>query len=303
MAEPVTIEQLPDGVESQNTDLFYIRRPDDNGNYSGRKISADKVINGKTGLTQLSSTFTTSNLAAGTFYNYGSYLISSTDANLTQGSPSQTHGTAGAAYYSNAFVVVSGVGTVDTGVIELVVTGTSRTEDGVNTPADSEILVADITDATTVTTDALFTTSKKWLGQVTFTLQTSSGAPTTYSFDFNYGLVNAENVNQTDFNFDTLQVDGMCATTDTVGFTFELFQHTASTYSYISAGFAPSNPFVRFDTAYAGNADIIAGEGFHFKQSGFDINILGSQGEGFIMRTQTGVANAVQYMNINVGIK
>lgn len=298
------ISQLTDGgALATSTDWFMIDReePVGTGNYEQYKMSAQEVANGPLGITRISAGFSGSALSSGSYYLFGSYSSATSDANLSNASPTQTFGTAAIMYGSQAFIVCGGVGTTDAGVVELEVSGTSITDDGVLTSSDTEVILTDIT-ALSVVTDAYFETEKKWVGQITFTLQGASGSPTAFSFDFNYGFVNYEPASgQT---FDTLDVKGLCNTTTSASdFDIVIYDHPSNgdtTWTYSAAGFDPGgDEILRMSDVMSTSTALLASNHFNFKRSGMTTTIT----NGFTGRIITGSANAVDFMNVTVGIK
>ena len=65
--------------------------------------------------------------------------------NLTQGTTTQTFGTANISYASHPFVVAGGAGTTDAGVVGLRVTGTRIQDDGTRTVGYADTIITDIT--------------------------------------------------------------------------------------------------------------------------------------------------------------
>jgi len=141
---------------------------------------------------------------SGTYYGAGYYEAPAAHSVLTiGGTVAVTVGSANEARGAHAFIVASGAGGTD---LVLTVSGTSITDAGVRSAADSEIIVAD-TDA--AVTDQYFETSKKWIGQITFTLTGSSGA-----FTFNYGLCKYEDFGNVAFVLKHFEVTGRCGGND-----------------------------------------------------------------------------------------
>jgi len=132
----------------------------------------------------LSSSITAQGVGFGNFYLRGFYDCPVADSNLTQAATTQTYGSAAESHAAHAVCVAAAAGVTDGTGLVLTVTGTSITDAGVRTTSDSEVIVA---DGTAAATDQYYETTKKWLGQVTYTL-TSAGGATAYNFDFNYGF-------------------------------------------------------------------------------------------------------------------
>ncbi|MHC5112433.1 MAG: hypothetical protein ACYTHJ_21450, partial [Planctomycetota bacterium] len=128
--------------------------------------------------------------SSGINYIGGFYDLTAADKNLTQASLTATHGSANLSYAAHAILVAGGVGSVSggaTGTATVTVSGTSITDAGVRTPADSEVLITDVTDSAQMAANTYHETVKKWIGQVTYTLA-QTGDRTTYNADFNVGF-------------------------------------------------------------------------------------------------------------------
>jgi hypothetical protein len=175
-----------------------------------------------------------------TYYLAGYYDFAATDANLTQASLTQAYGSANNSYAAHAAIVAGGVGVVvGGGQVGLRVTGTSINDLGVRTPGDSETIVSDIT------TLALnqFVEGKKWLGTITFELFVVSGAPTSFSLDFNYGFAKYEDFGNRDFTVNDLECIGRGAGSD-AGFNITLFHHSTAGWTYAATGFVPGGTVI-----------------------------------------------------------
>ena len=169
----------------------------------------------------------------GEYYIGGAYGAAATDANLTDSSQTTTFGTANSPYGAHAFIVAGGAGTASggTGTVELRVSGTSMADDGTRTASDAEVIVADVT---TLAVDDYVQTTRRWIGQVIWTLQNSSGSThTTFTADFNYGLASVDNFRNSQFRPLELQVGGYAnvAATCSVAAFSRAFRARDSTFS------------------------------------------------------------------------
>lgn len=229
---------------------------------------------------------------SGTFYVGGHYAYDAADANLTiGGAVTQTFGTAGEAHGSHAFCVAAGAGGAD---LVLTVTGVSITDAGVKNDTDSEIIVA---DADAATTDEYFETSKKWLGQITYTLTGAAG-----SFDFNYGFVKYEDFGNRDFTITDFEGTGECRANET-GLNIELLYHEATAFIYDAAAFIPNQTaLISLATDYGTNNDVANGDGFAYKRTGLTTAVNGDSGEGLIIRVTTAVNNSINDASFHVGV-
>lgn len=242
------------------------------------------------------------NVGAGTglFYIAGHYNFPTTDANLTEIGATVNIGTANEASGIHASLVAGGAGVAagGAGAVEIEVSGTSINELGVRTAADTEIIVADIT---AMALDQYFETTKKWLGQITFTLQNASGSTqTTFSADFNYGQTKYTDMGDRNFKIKELKVDGLAGAND-AGFDIRLLQHSGTGWTYAATGFVPGNgEVVQLSDDYAAERQLINGENFAYDRVGLNTFIKGSLKEGYIIEITTTANNALRYFNASV---
>lgn len=261
------------------------------------KISGD-TIRGVAGLFK-SYNVTTQGLGANPdVYAAGYYEAPAADADLTQGSTTQPLGTANKSEAAHAFLVASGAGSTDGSDLVITVTGISITDAGVRTTSDSEIIVA---DATAMSTDEYFETTKKWLGQVTYTLSSTAGS--TFSATFNYGFCKYEDIGNRDFTLTDLEVVGLAGANDTT-FDVVLFHHSSTGWTYHATAFAPGGTKIcQLSTDHSSDDQLIASEHFAYKRAGLSTSISGSASEGILVLVQSSANNAVEYANIHIGFE
>jgi hypothetical protein len=235
--------------------------------------------------------------ASGTEYVGGFYDYSAADANLTNAATTVNFGTANNPYAAHAFIVSGGNGSTDGSDLVLTVSGTSIDDAGTRTPADSEVIEP---TAAVSAANTYFETTKKWLGQVTFTLSSTGG--TTFSYDFNYGLCKYEDFGNRSFKVDEFEATGFCNATDT-GFDLRLLHHKTTGWTYSAAAFAPTPTVVAAQTTVHGTeSDLTAGEQFAFKRTGLDELVDGIGSEGIIIEVTTSTNNAISAMTCHVGV-
>lgn len=242
-----------------------------------------------------------SRAAAGTYYIAGYYNAPAADANLSQASQTVVLGTANIAYAAHAFLVAGGAGSASggSGNVEVEVSGTSITDAGVRTTSDTEIIVANIASASL---NQYFETDKKWLGQITFTLQNATGATqTTFSFDFNYGYCKYEDFGNRDFTVTDFEAVGLGGANDS-SFNIRLFHHTSTGWTYAATGFVPGGT-VLFDmsTIHLTEDQIGNGIPFAFKRAGLSQSINGAGSDGLVVEITTGTNNTIEDMNVHLG--
>jgi len=236
-----------------------------------------------------------SGAGAATRYSGGGYYdFSTTDVTLDQGSLTQTFGTANTSYAAHASIVTSVSGTVDTGTVSIVVSGTSIDDEGNRSAADSETILADIT---TAVTDSYHETTKKWLGTITYTLTETVGDPTAYTIDFNYGFSKYEDFGNQTFTVTGLQVVGEAGASDS-GFNMILFYHSSAGWTYAGTGFVPGGTqLANMNTDHSTEQDLSNGEPFAWKRADLNTDVDGNNGEGVVFRVDTTAAKAVESMS------
>lgn len=252
-----------------------------------------------------SYSFTSRGVGAGTYYAGGYYFAPVAHAVLNQGAKTQTLGAANVPYAAHVIVVLSGVGTDDktTGAVRLVVSGTSITDAGVrNATPDTEVIIADIENAANIT-DAMFETSKKWIGQVTLTLDNDgTGDATNFALTFNYGFAKYEDYGNINFDVTDFEAIGLAAAAD-AAFNVTLLHHSPIGWTYSAAAFNPGGTVLAdMNAVHVTETDPDNTEPFAFKIAGLKVPILGNNSEGVIIKIVTGQNNTVQEMNMHIGV-
>lgn len=247
-------------------------------------------------------TFKSYNLVTGnpdTYYVGGYYDFNDADANLTQASATVTFGVVNNTYAAHACIVAGGPGTVvGGGQVGLRVTGTSITDLGVRTTSDSETIVNDIT---TLSLNQ-FVEGKKWLGQITFELFVVSGAPTSYSLDFNYGYAKYEDFGNNDFILTDLECVGRGAASD-ANFDIILYHHSTAGWTYAATGFAPGGTVIAsLQTDHSTDNSPTNNVRFAYKRSGLTTVINGADSEGILVGIITSTGNAIETMDVHIGV-
>jgi hypothetical protein len=249
-----------------------------------------------------SYTFTSRGVGAGTFYAAGYYEASTLDANLSQALTAVTLGSVNISYAAHAFIVAGGAGSASggAGAVEIEVSGTSITDAGVRTAADTEVIVADIT---TLALNQFLETSKKWLGQITYTLQNASGSTqTTFSVDFNYGFNKYEDFGNRDFTLTDFECVGLGGAADS-SFNIRLLKQDSSNWTYSAAAFVPGGTeLLDMNTDHSTEQNIANGVPFAYKRAGLSQLINGNDSEGLVVEITTGANNTVQNMDVHIGV-
>ena len=249
---------------------------------------------------QPSDFFSSRGLGAGTYYMFGEYKAPAADVTLTQASTTQVFGTANTAYGMRPFAVFAGDGTVDAGQVGLRVTGTTFTDSGVRTGADTQVLTDDITAPIT---DEYAETLKKFNGQVTYELYVVSGSPTTYSVSFNYGMVKYEDLGNRDFMLTDLEFEWIGGANDT-GAEIDVLKHGQTGFTYNATAFVPGNGVIASMTSlYGAESNVSLNQKGFFKldETALNVPIRGSQSEGIVVKVVTTQPNTFQTLRGRVG--
>jgi hypothetical protein len=249
------------------------------------------------GVTRVQKDYTFTAGASGVRYVAGFYRAPAADANLTQAATTVTLGGATEANSSHAFAVLGGAGAAASGTVELRVTGTSITDAGVRTPADSETLIADITAGAL---DQYLESTKKWLGTTTWELNITSGAPATYSLDFNYGFAKYEDFGNKDSILDSIECVGVASANES-GLNIELLHHNTTGWTYSAAAFvAGADVLFSLGADTTPEDELTNGDPFAWKHTGLDTPLLSATVEGVVIRITTATNNSIEDLDIHL---
>lgn len=266
--------------------------------YDGTSWICSVVVSGAGLITFKSYSFTGRSAGTGTFYIAGYYDAPAADANLTNAGTTVTHGSANIAYGAQAFVVAAAAGVTDGSDLVLTVTGTSITDAGVRTATDSEVIVS---DGTTSSTDEYFETTKKWIGQITYTLSSTGG--TTFNYDFNYGFAKYEDFGNKDYVVTDFEVIGEAGANDSA-FNIFIKHHESTGWTYHATAFVPgAEDIANMNTTYTTEVDLNSGDSFSYKLAGISHTIDGNDSEGIVIGVVVGANNSVQYLDAHVGVQ
>lgn len=245
----------------------------------------------------LTATITTQGAGTGTFNMIGFYDCPAADSNLTEISVTQTVGAANSSHAAHIIAVAAGGAATDGADLVLTVSGTSITDAGVRTTSDSEVLVADCVGAAT---DTYFETSKKWLGQVTYTLTSSGGA--SFSFDFNYGFASYQDNDNTDFTLEHFSFEWYSGANDS-GFDINVCRHEAAGWTYHASAFVPgTTPLYIMTTDHSTDRQLVSGTYGKWKRTGLSNAFNGAGSEGLVVNIVTTVNNSIEWINANIHI-
>jgi hypothetical protein len=190
---------------------------------------------------------------------------------LTEILTTVTLGSANISYAAHAFIVAGGAGAAagGAGAVEIEVSGTSITDAGVRTAADTEIVVADIT-----------------------TLALNQFA------DFN----KYEDFGNIDFTLTNFECVGLGGAADT-SFNIRLLKQDSANWTYSAAAFVPGGTeLLNMNTDHSTEQNVASGIPFAYKRAGLSEVVNGNDSEGVVVEITTGANNTVQDMDVHVGV-
>jgi len=233
-------------------------------------------------------------------YIAGYYMYANASVALNQGSPSTTFGGAGNSYAAHPYIVSAGDGAVDAGTVSLRATCTSITDGGTRTPADSEIILADITSADAninIYQEAAF----KCLGTVT--LELIPDGATTYNLTVNLGYAKHDDMNNENITIVAVECLGHTQASDD-NLEIELLKHggDGDVWIYHATAFVPGGTILAsLSGAHATDDQFDSGEYFAFKRDNLNTAIEGNNGEGVILRVTVITNNAIENGTCHIG--
>ncbi len=264
----------------------------DNNLYFQDGAGTEHLLGGAIGKTK---SYSHASGSTGIHYMGGAYIAPAADTDLTQASLTQTLGTANGAYGAHAFAVSSAAGTTDGSDCVVTVSGTSITDGGVRSAADSEVVIA---DCTTESTDDYSETAKKWIGQVTYTLSSTAGS--TFAHTFNYGFAKYEDFGNEDATIIGFELTGHAGANDS-GYNITLMHHKATGWTYHASAFVPgSGNIVDMVTDYNTEVNLISGDNYAYKRTGLSTAIDSDGAEGVIIKIVTGAVNSVLHEDVHI---
>ena len=221
----------------------------------------------------------------GTYYIGGFYKHGTTSYTPAGGT---SLGSSDAAYGAHAFIVL-GASSTD---MVVRVTGTSIDEQGGRVTSDFQ----DIDTSGSVLND-YFETSKKWIGQVTISLQSGTGV------EINDGLCKYWDNQNSDFRITGIEVTGRAGANDSAP-NFEVIRHRPVGWTFVAGNSAlPPAVVADMQTDYNTEYQFVNGEEFAWKRIGLSEEVAGSGSEGLIMRVITTANKSIETMNWTFSIR
>jgi len=230
----------------------------------------DKFFNSQQTLSQITKSWSFDSPAgtSGTYYFGGFYQFHTAAFTPAAGT---NVGTANSAYAAHALVVL---GAASTDMV-VRVTGTSITDTATRTTSDTEDI-----DTSGGSTNAYYETSKKWIGQVSYTLQSGTGVT------INAGFAKYWDNDNSNFEIVGFEATWLGGAADS-GADIELLHHQPTGWTY--GGTTPTTPtaVASMATDYSTESEIVNGEDGAWKRVGLTEIINGALSEGIMWRITT----------------
>jgi hypothetical protein len=210
---------------------------------------------------------------SGEFY-FGGFLESHGTAFTPAGGTNV--GTANSSYAAHAYVVL---GATSTDMV-VRVTGTSIDDNATRTTSDTEDI-----DTSGGATNAQYETSKKWIGQVSYSLQSGTGVV------INAGLSKYFDNRNRGFTITGLEATWLAGANDS-GPNIELLHYKDSGWTYAAGGDAiPPTGIANLQTDHNTEYQLVNGEHGAWKRVNLNTYVAGAASEGIIWKVST-TANA-----------
>lgn len=220
---------------------------------------------------------------AATNYLKGFYTFNT--AFTPSGTP-QALGAANIAYDGHVYFVL-GASSTD---MVIRVSGTSYDDSTGRTATDTEDV-----DTSGGVLDDYFETAKKWIGQVSITLQSGTGVIATYGWSSYWDNRN------TKFVLSALEWVGRAGANDTSP-NIRLWHHKLTGWTYGAGGAIPPTASINMQTEFVTEYQFSNGEYFKFKKIGLSQLVDGTASEGIIIGIDITANNAVANSNVEVQI-
>lgn len=242
------------------------------------RSEANKVI------AEQSWAFTSPAGSIGTFYFGGFYDFHSAAFTPAGGT---NVGVVDNSYAAHAFVVL---GAASTDMV-VRISGTSIDDAGNRTAADTQDL-----DTSGGSTDDYFETEKKWIGQISYSLQSGTGVTINGGFCKYWDYLNNS------FTVSGLEAIWLGGATDTAA-NIELLHHKMTGWTYGAGGApTPPTPIASMNTDHVTEIDVTNGEPGAWKRDNLNTNIRASRHEGLLWRITTSANKAFELGNLHLYI-
>jgi hypothetical protein len=220
----------------------------------------------------------------GTFY-FGGYYLPHSAAFTPAGGTNV--GTVNSSYAAHAYVVL---GAISSDMV-VSVTGTSINDSGTRTAADSELIYTaggQVND--------FYETRKKWIGQVSYALDSGTGVIINAGFDKYWDFGN------TDFTVVGLEATWHGSATD-AGANIELLHHKADGWTYAAGGTAvPPTAIASMNTDHVTEISVVNTEPGAWKRTNLSTTVKGSVSEGVVWQITTTANKAFELGNLELTV-
>lgn len=233
------------------------------------------------GATEKTWAFKSPSGTTGTFYYGGFYHFHSTSFTPAGGT---NVGTANSSYAAHALVVL-GASSTD---MVVRVTGTSITDAGVRTTTDTEDI-----DTSAGSANDYYETSKKFIGLVSYTLQSGTGVTV------DAGFAKYWDNNNTDFMLEGFEATWLGGAND-AGADIQIIHHALTGWTYSGGGGTPTHPTAVATMAgdHSTEGDVKNGENGAWKRANLSESVSGSASEGTIIKVITTANKAFDLGNL-----
>ena len=266
-------------TEKRDELIGHIQRP-------GRPTESVRIVtNQNTNREHLFWSFATPAGASGTYYFGGYYFWHGSSFTPAGGT---NVGTANASYAAHAMVIL---GATSTDMV-VRVTGTSINDRGTRTTTDFEDV-----DTSGGAANAYYETSKKFIGQVSYTLQSGTGVVINAGFSKYWDHGNEE------FTVKALEATWLGGGNDATP-NIELLHHKTTGWTYGSGGTAtPPTAIASMNTDHNTEIQVRSGEPGAWKRTNLDQIIIGQGSEGVLWRVTTSANNTFRLGNLELSME
>ena len=260
-----------------------------------------KAVTGTANITWNTETGRVKTTGGSPYYTSGGYYHwDATDADVTQASPTATHGAANEASFSHAgavFGFYSDAGGAGSAFLD--VSGIAYNDDGTSA-ANVETIIPDLS---VVSLDEHFESTVKYDGVVTYIIKCSGGCTqTTYESSFNFGHSKYQDFGNRDFTLRSIRVGPHLADANDSGFNICVKKHSSSGWTYAATGFTPGNGDIACMLTDRPSAVLVSGLYFSWDHElTVPMLINGADSEGLITELTNGTNNSATQVIVKYG--
>ena len=242
-------------------------------------LSGEDLQISNVGKTEKSWSFTSPAGSSGIFYFGGFYQFHGSAFTPAGGT---NVGTANSSYAAHALVVLG----ASSANMVVRVTGTSISDLGVRAAADTEDI-----DTSAGVSGSYFETSKKWIGQISYSLQSGSGVT------INAGFAKYWDNNNLDFNIIGLEATWHGGANDG-GANIELIYHNSAGWTYGAGGTPGRTALVGMNADHVTEINIVNNERGAWKRTNLAQAVNADNADGVLWRVTTSANKAFELGNL-----